>query len=512
MPGYLEITDMDALFKLCKSPIIINDLPNTTKEERAAFDSVIYTRLGDTEILSNTPTCSCGVLNEGKELNRICPECGTKVLYPSESDIEFTNWMRIPEPLDGFITPVVFHRLHMALGGGKYSLLNYLLESKSEPPPNAQKVLLSKIAYINKLGFPRGYNNFIRNFDWFLEIYPTISNKKSKHKPDSYGEILKKFKDRLFPKHLALPSKTMLILKETQLKSYADKNTMLGAIDGIRTLTSIYKRRTRPLSEYLIEKKVVSILFNLAKYYNNTIRLSFCQKKGWFRYHLGSSKSQFCCRAVIVSLSEPHCVREMHIPWAQGLELLKIHICSVLLRRGWHPIDILAYINSHHTVYDKMLDDIMKELIYESLKPEDLDDVSGIDKLMLAKNPNCTDVFPDHGMPCYFPREGLPVIFQRNPSLSRLSAQMLYITRIKTDVNDHTISWSELLTKGPNADYDGDAMHFYMVLGKKHYDAARLLETQFGIHDKRKLGRISRDASLPDVVVSTIANWCNYER
>jgi hypothetical protein len=42
--------------------------------------------------------------------------------------------------------------------------------------------------------------------------------------------------------------------------------------------------------------------------------------------------------------------------------------------------------------------------------------------------------------------------FQRNPSLSRLSAQLFFIAHIKTNVNDRTISFSGLKVRGPNAD------------------------------------------------------------
>ncbi len=50
------------------------------------------------------------------------------------------------------------------------------------------------------------------------------------------------------------------------------------------------------------------------------------------------------------------------------------------------------------------------------------------------------------------PYMGIPVIFQRNPSLSRASAQLLYVTRVKTNPADNTIGVSTLVISGSNAD------------------------------------------------------------
>jgi hypothetical protein len=41
-------------------------------------------------------------------------------------------------------------------------------------------------------------------------------------------------------------------------------------------------------------------------------------------------------------------------------------------------------------------------------------------------------------------------MFQRNPSLKRLSAQRLFITKVKTDIEDYTIGFSVLVLKGMN--------------------------------------------------------------
>ena len=48
--------------------------------------------------------------------------------------------------------------------------------------------------------------------------------------------------------------------------------------------------------------------------------------------------------------------------------------------------------------------------------------------------------------------KGIPILLNRNPSLKRLSIQRLYLTKVKTNVRDKTISLSVLILKGYNAD------------------------------------------------------------
>lgn len=50
------------------------------------------------------------------------------------------------------------------------------------------------------------------------------------------------------------------------------------------------------------------------------------------------------------------------------------------------------------------------------------------------------------------------------PSLLQGSAQMLYITKFKTEPLDMTCGISVLICKAPNADFDGDELNFTMLL------------------------------------------------
>jgi len=50
------------------------------------------------------------------------------------------------------------------------------------------------------------------------------------------------------------------------------------------------------------------------------------------------------------------------------------------------------------------------------------------------------------------PYKGLPVEWDRNPSIDVGSEQLIFVTKFKSDVHDKTISMSQIIVNAPNAD------------------------------------------------------------
>ena len=413
MSKYFRVVDYNKRFNETKVPVIIlNDLPAEVENERNAINKLIMTTYDNTDILSCIPTCQCGHLVMGYNLGRICPKCLTAVERPVENTIESNIWFRAPNGIDGFINPSAWNLLTKYFSGKGYNIIEWLVNPSSKIPPNVSKITLKKIEIFESQQWPRGLNNFIRNFDKFIQIIPLLKIKKDVE----LIEWLQNNKELLFPKYLPLPIKTLLVLENNNLGSYADLS-IIGAIDAARTLVSITREeKIYPVS--FIEKRVVSIIKNISGYIRDTLKEQWNGKRGMLRGQLFRSRSPFCMRGVITSISDPHYYEEVHIPWAQGLELFKFHILSKLVRRGWNITEAFSLIEANGKVYVPLLDEIMKELINET------------------------------------ERKGIPIILQRNPSLTRASAQNLLITKVKTDIEDQTQSFSVLCLKGSNADFD----------------------------------------------------------
>ena len=135
------------------------------------------------------------------------------------------------------------------------------------------------------------------------------------------------------------------------------------------------------------------------------------------------------------------------------------------------PNECIQFLNSYTNKYHPLLDELFKELINES------------------------------------PAKSIPVILQRNPTLVRLSAQYLRVTKIKIDPSDNTISLSVLVLKGPNADFDGDALNGMLILDEEMNKSLKRLAPHLGVLDLDKPRSISKNIVLHSPVLSTISNW-----
>ena len=254
-----------------------------------------------------------------------------------------------------------------------------------------------------------------KNFDQVMNDLVYGDGRKA---PDqSHVDILNlvmRHKSKIMVKHIPIPSKIAFVIEESAGRQWADK-TMNLAINAIRRMQET-EEAIDTLKLKAIESRTSKILDSLGEFYYEFLKKNWDGKTKIFRKHVFGARLHFTARAVITSLTLNHNKSELHFPWAMSLQLFKIHIASKLIRRGYSAEEAQALINGHAYRYHPVLDAIFRELIEES------------------------------------PYMGIPVIFQRNPSLSRASAQLLYVTRVKTNPADNTIGVSTLVISGSNAD------------------------------------------------------------
>lgn len=368
-----DIPDFNKLFEQTIAPVIINNIPYVTEEDKTLFNSIIMTTY-ETDVLSNVPTCRCGKLTLGYNLGYTCDKCNTVVAVPAEGVIDLRTWIRIPDGIQGFILPLVWTQLTTILSPKGYNIMTWLTSTTSRIPKTISIKTRKKLEYLISIGWPRGLNNFIANWDNFLNILPTIAPKGGIMYTTHFRGIAH---SKIFPQYLPMPTKALLVLENTQVGSFADLSIAF-AIDAAKTIAHISTERDVPYSNIQVETKVVSVITNLVRYYMGTIKDNFCSKRGWLRSHLFCSKSHFCLRAVITSITVPHHYQELWIPWAQGLEVFKIHIVSMLLKEGYSERDAYTFVESHSNIYNPILDRIIKRLINESPGIPNLGGIPGI--------------------------------------------------------------------------------------------------------------------------------------
>lgn len=409
--GYL--LDMEEMLKgLDKPPIFANDFSVGTEEEKQQFDKLLLT-VYEQDTLNPTPQCSCGNLKGLFRLGERCNQCGDTVTETFASTIESNIWL-IPLPgIDAFITPAMWQMLrdNMKLTGG-FDTLKWLTDSyyrhpKGKVPDRAQ--------YLLDQGHERGLNYFHRNFDKVMfDLIHNNGKNKIPAKLERLIELVAHNRDNIFTQYLPVPNRVMFPIEKSGKASYGDKS-MVHIVNAVRVIQEGESRKDT-LSPKQMEHRMVKCIELFAKFHFEYVKRVLGSKNGAFRQHLLGGRWHFTSRAVIGSLYEPHDFREVHYPWVVAVEQFKMLLTNKLIKRNHTLDEISDLLRKHAVTYSAYIAEIFEELIEES------------------------------------PYIGLPIIFQRNPTIRRPSAILVYVTKIKPNSNDHTIAASVGNLTGMNAD------------------------------------------------------------
>lgn len=461
----LELVNFDEDFKnLQREPIIVNDFKTDTLEEKELILEKIMTKY-DSDVMDNVPRCDCGAIHGAERKDDFCKDCLSYCSQRLEDKIESILWARVPNGVAGFINPMVWTQLSKFFKKGGFDLMQWLTNtnyiSTSREPPEAKLML--------NIGIKRGLNNFINNFDKYLDLMFQLPTYKKKQNREELIQFIKDKRSLIFSKYLPFPNRALLVIENTDYDRYAEP-VIFSAIDAINTITSIDCALIQP-KLWVKENRTAKTTAAISEFTEQYFRDQVAKKTGLLRKHFYGSRSHHSFRAVITSITRPHRYDELHVPWSVAMGVFRTFLQNKLERRGYTLNQINEKLNKYAALYDDELNEIFKELIAEA------------------------------------PNKGIPLTFCRNPTLGMGSIQSLYITAVKTDVNDPTISMSILIVRGFNADFDGDAMAGQLMLSNDMAEMAMFLAPHRNILDPNIPRKINDHPSLAKTVVSNTGNW-----
>lgn len=477
---YAELVNYDTMYEAVSDRVILlNNFNMQSEEDRERLNRLLYVEYAN-DTLDTVPSCDCGNVRGEFHVGHHCVDCGTVVATITERPIESILWVKVPEGVRSFISPVVWLTLNDVFKYRTVQIVRWLCDRtyKTKVKLDHTDPLIAQILATGWKG--RGINEFIEHFDDIMQVLLNHRGSNALVSPVARKRLVERYlqenRHLFFPKYLPIPNRLIFITEKTSMGIITDP-LMYPALDAVRTVTSMDSGIIEASAQRR-ENGVVKVVSQLGEYYNDYTANNLGKKPGMFRRQKYGSRLDTSARAVIAPITGEHEYDDLHFPWRVGVAIFKTHITSKLLRRInlttghlYTPGETEELIMLHTTRYHPLLDEIMQELIAEC------------------------------------PYKGLPVIFQRNPSLVRGSAQLMYVVLIKTDPDDATISMSSLALKAANADYDGDEMNASSLIDQKEHDDFKPMAPEYGVMDTNVPFRISGNVGVPGPVMSTISNW-----
>lgn len=404
---HLQLVNYDELFGLNRqTPIIVNDLSIVTEQDRAAYNKLVRTTYNN-DVLSNMPTCECSALKGTFNLGRVCDKCRTVVTTILDENLEPVIWMRRPNGVAPLISPIVLNMLTDNFSPSGFDIIQWICYPSYESN-SRQPLFLSKF---QALGIPRGYNSFVENFDLIIEFL--FTQKDMRTKADPLYKFIQTYRDCIFSDHIPLPNRALLVVENTPLGAYIDP-IVSGAINAITTIVGIDTLMTN-LSQRKRENMTIKTIMGLSAYYDGLYRNMIAPKEGIFRKHIFGTRCQFSFRAVISSETGVHNYDEIKIAWGLAVAVFGTHLRGMLMRRGFTVNKAVGLLNAHAETYHPLIHELLKKLLADS-------------------------------------NGKIPCVLQRNPSLCRASAQLMYIVDFLMPGEGSVIVLSILSVKGYNAD------------------------------------------------------------
>lgn len=460
--------------QLERPPIMVNDYDISIDKEKEKLNKLTTVEY-DGESLSPIPSCLCGKYNKGRYEGKVCEVCGHKVVTVTDQMVSPLLWMAAPFGIEKLIQPASWRRLSKFLKIPKINTLEYLCDPAYRLPnrgPMSQESRRTMDKLVN-LNLPRGLNNFYHHFDDIIEAL-CEGRVVSKQNIPLLRLWVSKYRDRIFTRQIPIPCKLVFVIeKDKNNRRYTDLN-MAKCLESIRTITSL-EYRIKPPSEQVVNSHTVKAIILMADFYSSFYGDNFMKKGGWFRKQIFGSRLNFTARSVISSKTRPHNYDELTLPWGLSVALLRLHLTSKLLRRGYTPNEAKAKLNRSIRRVDDEISELLTELLEEA------------------------------------PEQALATVFQRNPSLPRGSAQMFKVPEISRDPDSMTIMLSVLATTLFNADFDGDAMNLLMATDNYMREQFSALQTHKSVYDYNRPFKLNDAISLPAPILSTVANWMHSE-
>lgn len=358
-----------------------NGIKKDLKDPNSIFSPKFGQTLKDLNPFANRYRCECGQtqhkINDGIK----CKHCGTKVRYVDDN-FDYTGWIVLNEPYV-IIHPGLFKSIEFVIGK---DILNNILKVEKPKDDDGHDMDIAPPA--DEPYYNIGMIEFSEKFDEIMRYY--INKKKTKM---SYFDDIMKHRRSVFTHSIPVFT-TLLRPFEMDAKAfyYEDTNSIYTMINKLKTSIN-----NESLKIFRITKSKLQYLYDMQLKVNelyNSIEAILSGKKGALRTLIGG-RYNFTSRDVIVA--DPLLrIDEVSLPYAALTELLQQSIINIL-----HKSYSMSYSDAYDFWYKACIieNDTIKDIINSIIKNHKTG-------------------------------RGIPVLINRNPTISRGSILMMFCTKM----------------------------------------------------------------------------------
>ena len=396
--------------------IILNDINNTTDAHMDLKNALLCEVEG---VVPIEKTCQCGALKQPRYSTtpNVCHICHTDPSEVDNDEIKNLIFLRTPLGIDTLVLTNFWNMMRNAFTRGKVNMAGTckgtsILRWVTDPTYVVKdKAALNIIKYLQEKGVTRGYNNFIRNIDSYLDILSKEpSTFAARDKVKDLIVYYRKNKHKIYTNHIPFMDKITRIMEKTPSASRA-ADGVVNVIDIIMGMASIddpmYTDKRR-------EGMLARFMENYTIYWDDYLTNNIQGKFGFIRGTLYRSRGTRNSRLVASSITEPHNCNMIELPWVSMIYNLETPITSILLKHGLTLSQIKDFIQYCYSNYNKTMDMVLEKIVRDC-------------------------------------RNSLPLSLQRFPSLTRGSKLFLDGGRYKKDPLDFVVGISPLIVRSLNA-------------------------------------------------------------
>lgn len=388
------------------------------------------TDFSDEAAYSERWSCRCGrfIGKQYDDGETICPDCKSKIEF-NEVDLKKFGWVKLNFPV---ISPIFYRKLDRFLGKGKsdgkplirlITKVNYKSENEGILPVEQQLIDKTGCPFIGK-----GTMWLEKHIKEVLDFYKD----KKKSQEAMYNELVENI-DKIFTHSLPIYSSAL----RTEMPGEKDKKNF-----KIKTNTSFRAiiRASNLMNKYSPDDKLSIDDITQINQYQYQIQLEldavFAEeyailegKKGIIQAKLIAGRHNFTCRSVIIPGNEVLRADEICLPYTTFIKAFNLELMNAVVKvYGCTDIEAMYMLEDAEEVFNPQIYSIMTHI-------------------------------------CNAYRNEYTILGNRNPSINHGSFNSFKIKYVKQSINDKTLTINTRIIKTMGADFDGDQVNIFRILG-----------------------------------------------